>query len=99
MSWRAEKESEKRVTEQGVSECGGKLEALSDGKEFCHQNGGRDRQPPGNGSGTYWDIHCSPNTGRCWEAGAVRVYVEGVVVLSVQEVVENYPALHQTVCL
>ena len=41
------KESEKRLVEQGRDECGGKLEAASDGKEFCRVNRGSGQQLTG----------------------------------------------------
>ena len=69
------RESEKRVIEQGGDECNGKPEALSDGKEVCHQNEGRSRQPPGSGSGMKWSVDCSPDGRRCWEVEAVGVDV------------------------
>ena len=50
MSFRAVRESEKRVIEQG-GECGGKP-------------GGRGRQPPGGGSGMKWSVNCSSDEGR-----------------------------------
>ena len=91
MSWRAERESEKRMTEQG------EVSVVANLRPSLMAKSSAVRMEAETGSGTYWDIHSS--RGRCWEAGTVGVYVEGVVVLSVQEVDENYPTLHRTVCL